>query len=65
MVSKNLSVKADIFFLQSMGTQNGNFTKDYLLFHLTRTKHQLKQSLQVWLSELFFKLVFASKTANL
>ena len=25
--------EAAIFFRQSMGTQNGNFTKDYLIFH--------------------------------
>ena len=52
-VSKNLSVCLSIFFLQSMGTQNGNFTKDGLIFHLTRTKNHLEKILQVWLPERF------------
>ena len=36
--------KAAIFFEQSMGSKNGNFTKDYLIFHQI-----------LWLPELFFK----------
>ena len=53
--------KAAIFFWQSMWTQNGNFTKDYLIVRLTRTKNHLKKSLQLWLSELFLKAVFFKK----
>ena len=34
-----------------MKSQNGNFTKDYLIFHLTRTKNHLKKSLHLWLPE--------------
>ena len=44
-----------------METQNGDFTKDYLIFHLTITKNQLKKSLHVWLPELFSKPVFLQK----
>ena len=33
-------IKAAIFCRQSMETQNGNFTKDYLNFHLSSNQNQ-------------------------
>ena len=54
-------IKAAIFFRQSMGTQNGNFTKDYLIFHLTRTKNQLKISFNFGCQSCFCKPIFSSK----
>ena len=41
--------RTEIFFRQSMGTQNGNFTKDSFIVPQTSTKNHLKKSLQVWL----------------
>ena len=56
--TKEVAPKAAIFFQQSMGTKNGSFTKDYLIFHLSRSKNQSKKVCNFGCQSCFLSLFF-------
>ena len=62
-MSKNLSVCLSV--CDKLWPQLCYFTKDYLIFHLTRTKNHLKKVCTFGCQSCFCKPVFASKNPDL
>ena len=51
-------LKSTLFFWQSMGTQNANFTKFYFILLLHKAKNHFKKDLLPWMPELFLSDCF-------